>query len=189
MMKYKKPIFWAVLAAAVVCIAVAVFMLTKPSYTVDIINTGGNGRSPLETALNYEQLQAYTGPGEDYLEPVPIYKMESSADVEDYMKTFTGSLDADNSLVRRFGDDYFRNNVLFLVELPGPYMGDRYAFKDLKIEEFGTCLNIEFELTQAGVLCTIDPWLAVIEIPRSAVDRCREYRVTVDETCRFVPVS
>ncbi len=132
----------------------------------------------ITTSLNFEKMAISS------VKHLPIFKCESSSDLEDFNNQFKDSLSLSSGYnevpsfeetTAGFGADFFNNNTLFLVYVTANSGSLRFALDNFSVEDGTFCADIIQTNYPEEVTDDMAGWLIVIPVSKDQIQGCTNF--------------
>lgn len=116
---------------------------------------------------------------------LPLFRFDSKSDIDkfvaDYSDIFLFNEKYDdeiptfNEIISTYDEDYFSEQCIMCVYMVAGSGSFRYGVKDIQIDNFTICINIEQTNNPGAFTDDMAGWLILVETNKSDIQECTEY--------------
>lgn len=142
-----------------------------------------DGDEIIQSALNFDKMGLAYGQTAD-AEHLPIFKVASVEELEQFKTTFANCLSFDSSYdeIPSFSEvanvmdaDYFTKKVVFVVYVSTNSGSYRFNVNGIEKNENDLCIHVEQTNDPEAVTTDMAGWLITVAVPHSMVENCTEF--------------
>ncbi len=201
-MNYKKPTFWLIIAAIVICATVGVTFLTNPpAVNTDAPSTPSGNEDTVADVSHTDAITFVNYSDNDTIiskalnadtvrqnkQHRPLYRITSTAALADFKNTFGNLLTLTSkwdgapsfeTITSEYDNAFFQNKTLFLVYVTAGSSSYDYVVSGVQKQGDVLCITIT-ELVPESGNTMMAGWLIAVTVDRAAVDGCTRFEAVL----------